>query len=229
MILYVILLIVVFILLYNKLNRLEGFEQDTNTEKTKKCLLVYYGGSFRDGHIGTTKHDTNYGYESQERASITHAKLKKVLNKKGFQTDIIINTRSTKYTNKLKDWYSPFNMIINNLSDKIHGKDYMIQSAVKNINKLDKNNYDFMLFIRIDLFLKPEFYNVLNTESDKINFLANNYNPKECNDIINGDPAIVDLFIYVPKKYYYILDNNSTLDSLFNQVESAVHLEPAKI
>jgi hypothetical protein len=67
--------------LYNKYNKLEGFEQDTpNKEKTKKCLLVYYGGAFREGNIGTTKHDTLYGYEAQERASITHAKLKKVLN-----------------------------------------------------------------------------------------------------------------------------------------------------
>ena len=213
MILYVILLIVIFILLYNKLNKLEGFEQDTYKENPKKCLLVYYGGSFRDGNIGTTKHDTNYGYESQQRASITHSKLKKVLNKKGFQTDIIINTRSTKYINKLEDWYSPFNMIINKISDKVHGKDYMIQSAVKNINKINKNDYDFILFIRIDLFLKPEFYNVLNTESEKINFLANNYNTDNCETSKNNVPYIVDLFLYLPKKYYYILDNKFNLNA----------------
>ena len=34
---------------------------------------------------------------------------------------------------------------------------------------------------------------------------------------------------WVGTKFDYILDNNSNLDSLFNQVESAVHLEPAKI
>jgi hypothetical protein len=214
MILYLILLMVIFILLYNKLNKLEGFEEDVTKDKTqtKKCLLVYYGGAFREGNIGTTIQDTNYGYEAQERASITHAKLKKVLNKKGFQTDIIINTRSTKYTNKLEDWYNPFNMIVNNLSNKIHGKEYIMKSTIDNINKLNKNDYDFMLFIRIDLFLKPEFYNVLNTESDKINFLANNYNPRDCNYIINGNPSVVDLFIYIPRKYYYILDNNFNLN-----------------
>jgi hypothetical protein len=203
---------VIFILLYNKLNNLEGFEQDTYTENPKKCLLVYYGGSFREGNIGTTKQDTNYGYESQQRASITHAKLKKVLNKKGFQTDIIINTRSTKYINKLEDWYSPFNMVINKISDKVHGKDHMIQSAVKNINKLNKNDYNFILFIRIDLFLKPEFYNVLNTESDKINFLANNYDTHTCITKENNNPVVVDLFVYIPKKYYYILDNKFNLN-----------------
>ena len=213
MILYIILLIVIFILLYNKINKLEGFEQDIpNKKEEKKCLIVYYGGAFRDGNIGTTKHDTIYGYDAQERASITHSKLKKVLNKKGYQTDILINTRTTKYTHKLEDWYSPFNMIINTLSEKIHGKDFMIQSSIKNINKLDKNEYDFILFIRIDLFLKPEFYNVLDTESDKINFLANNYNPKNCNHIINKNPEIVDLILLIPKKYYYILDKNFNLN-----------------
>ena len=213
MILYIILLLVIFILLYNKINKLEGFEQDlTNKKKLKKCLLVYYGGAFREGNIGSTKHDTAYGYEAQERASITHAKLKKVLNKKGFQTDIIINTRDTRYSHKLQDWYSPFNIIINKLSDKMHGKDYMIQSAIKNINKLNKNDYDFMLFIRIDLFLKPDFYNVLNTESDKINFLANNYDTNTCITKEKNNPVIVDLFVYIPKKYYYILDKKFNLN-----------------
>jgi hypothetical protein len=201
---------VIFILLYNKINKLEGFEQDLTNKKLKKCLLVYYGGSFRDGDTQKSIHDTNYGYETQERASITHAKLKKVLNKKGYQTDIIINTRTTKYMNKLEDWYNPFNMIINNLSNKIQGQEYMIQSAIKNINKLNKDDYNFILFVRIDLFLKPDFYNVLNTESDKINFLALNYNPRDCNH--NVIRPVVDLFIYIPKKYYYILNNNFKLN-----------------
>ena len=218
MILYIILIIVIFNLLYNKLNNFEGF--GIEKEKTKKCLLVYYGGAFREGIIGTTIQDTDYGYESQERASITHAKLKKVLNKKGYHTDIIINTRTTKYVNKLQDWYSPFNMIINNLSDRIYGKDIMIQSAIKNINNLNKDDYDFILFVRIDLFLKPEFYNVINTETKQINFLANNFDPTVCNNYTrNKNPKIVDLILLIPKKYYYVLDekfklNHTSIDYL---------------
>jgi hypothetical protein len=208
MILYIILLIVTFILLYNKINKLEGFEEDTKKEKSKKCLLVYYGGAFRDGII---TRDSDYGYEAQERVSITHSKLKKVLNTKGFQTDILINTRSTKYSNKLEDWYSPLNIIMNNLSNKIHAREYMMQSTIKNINKLNKNDYDFILIIRIDIFLKPEFYNVLNTESEKINFLANNYNPRTCENIIDNELSVVDICLFIPKKYYYILDENFKL------------------
>ena len=211
MLLYILLCIVILFVVFKKSN-MEGFEQDNLYKNEKKCLLVYYGGSFREGNIGSTTSDTEYGYEAQKNASITHAKLKKVLNKKGFQTDIIINTRHTDYKSDLMKWYNPFNIIINNIPIKTHGKDYMIQSAINNINKLNKEDYDFILFIRIDLFLKPEFYNVLNTESDKINFLANNYSPYFCKKLRNNSPEIVDLFIYVPKKYYYILDKKFNLN-----------------
>jgi hypothetical protein len=217
MILYILFIIVLLFLFLNKSNGLEGFTTDVNNKnnvENKKCLLVYYGGSFREGNIGSTISDTKYGYETQKHASITHAKLKKVLNQKGFQTDILINTRHTEYKDDLMNWYNPFNIILNNIPTKMHGKDYMIQSCIQNINKLDKNEYQFILFIRIDLFLKPDFYKIINTESDKIMFLANNYNPRNCKDIVNrkGDPEVVDLFVYIPKKYYYILDNKFKLE-----------------
>ena len=211
MLLYILLLIVILFVLFKK-KSIEGFEEDNSYKNEKKCLLVYYGGSFREGNIGSTTTDTEYGYKAQKNASVTHAKLKKVLNKKGYQTDIIINTRHTDYKSDLMKWYDPFDIIINNIPIKMHGKDYMIQSAVNNIDKLNKEDYEFILFVRIDLFLKPDFYKILNTESDKINFLANNYNPKNCNNKQNGDPEIVDLFIFIPKKYYYILDKKFNLN-----------------
>jgi len=70
-----------------------------------------------------------------------------------------------------------------------------------------------ILFIRIDLFLKPGFFNILDIESNKINFIVNNSDAK--NDCITHnkekDPIVVDLFLFVPKKYFYILDNNFKL------------------
>jgi hypothetical protein len=83
MILYILFIIVLLFLFLNKSNGLEGFTSDVNNKnnvENKKCLLVYYGGSFREGNIGSTISDTKYGYETQKHASITHAKLKKVLN-----------------------------------------------------------------------------------------------------------------------------------------------------
>jgi len=204
MFLLFILLIVLVYLLFNK--KLEGFEED-DVVKDKKALICYYGAAFREGNYGSTLTDTNYGYDTQKNTSISHAKLKQVLNDKGYQTDILVNTRKTKYENELESWYDPFSLVINKLSNRIHGRDAMISSTIENINKINKDDYEFILFVRIDLFLKPEFFDVLDTETDKINFLANNYDPKNCDNYKNNNPKIVDLFVFIPKKYFYILDN----------------------
>ena len=202
-----ILIIVILYLLLNR--RVEGFEVDEK-KMNKKALICYYGGAFREGGSSTIKADTKYGYDSQKNASITHEKLKTVLHERGYQTDILINTRETKYSDQLEKWYEPFNLILNKMSDNISGivgRDELIHSTVKNINKLNKKEYEFILFVRIDLFLKPGFFEVLNTETDKIEFLANNYDPIDCIRFMNNEPNIVDLFIMIPKKYFYILDN----------------------
>jgi len=207
-ILIIILIIVIFYLLFK--SQAEGFK-DTNIFD-KKALICYYGGSFREGNIGSVMSDTKYGYESQENASITHAKLKSVLQNKGYQTDILINTRQTKYENILKQWYEPFNLIINNLSLQIEGHDYMIKSVIESINKINKYVYDFILFVRIDLFLKPDFFDILDVEINKISFIAQNYNYKDCHKTYNKEPEIIDLFVFIPKKYFYILDNEFKLN-----------------
>jgi hypothetical protein len=207
-----LIIILIIVLVYIALQqRVEGFKTDKK-RMDKKALICYYGGAFREGEIGSTKNDSKYGYDAQKNTSITHAKLKQLLNDKGYQTDILISTRNTKYGNQLDSWYKPYDMIINKISEKMHGKDYMIQSTVENINKLNKYDYDFILFVRIDLFLKPDFFEVLDTETNKISFLANNYNPKNCENYVYGSPEVVDLFLLVPKKYYYILDKKFNLN-----------------
>jgi len=208
--LIIILIIVILYLLLNR--RVESFEVD-KIKTDQKALICYYGGAFREGNYGSTKSDTKYGYESQKNASITHEKLKTVLQEKGYQTDILINTRITKYSNKLEKWYDPYDMILNELSNKIQGPDQMIKSTINNINKLNKKDYKFILFVRIDLFLKPDFFDVLDTETDKVSFLAQNYDPSTCKStVMNNDPQVVDLFLFIPKKYFYILDKKFVLN-----------------
>jgi hypothetical protein len=185
------------------LNKKEYF-----TNENKNCLICYYGGGFRDGNMESTTQDTDDGYKNQEYASKTHIKLHNILKEKHINYDIIINTYDSKYIDKLTEWYKPDELIINKINKTIKstdGRDNLITEICKKINK----EYDFILFIRIDLFLKPDFYKVLNFDSNKIKFLAHHYDPKNCHSYSkNGDPVIVDLFLYIPKKYNYILDNN---------------------
>lgn len=205
MFILILLLILLILLILFLLNKKEYF-----TNETKKCLICYYGGGFRDGNMESTTQDTPNGYKNQEYASKTHMKLHKMLKEKKINYDIIINTYNSKYIDKLNEWYNPNELIKNEINQSIKstdGRDNLITEICKKINQ--KKEYDFILFIRIDLFLKPDFYKVLNFESNKIEFLAHHYDPKNCHSYSkNGDPIIVDLFLYIPKKYKYILDDN---------------------
>ncbi len=205
MIIYILFLCLILIFLF--VNKKENFGNDN----LKKCLICYYGEGFRNGNMYLTTQDTTDGYKNQFYASMTHLKLHSLLKEKNINYDIIINTYESKYTDKIQKWYNPNKLIVNKLDENLigyQGRDKLINTLVKEIN----NDYDFVLFIRIDLFLKPDFYKVLDVNSNKINFLAHNYDPKICyNYSKNGDPFVVDLFIYIPKKYNYILDNNFIL------------------
>jgi len=194
---------------------MEGFRESMKPrdKPKKKGLICYYGGAFREGGNLSTLQDTAKGYDSQYYATQTHMKLKDSLNKKGYDIDTMINTRSTMYKNDLYKWYNPFNALFNNIDKKVNGKNIMIKNAVYNINNLNKDDYDFILFLRIDLFLKPDFFNILNIESEKINFIANNYDTNTCiTHSKTKDPVVVDLILFVPKKYFYILDQNFKLE-----------------
>ena len=178
-------------------------------QPTKKGLICYYGGAFRDGGNLTTTQDTERGYDSQYYATQTHIKLTNMIKQKGYYVDTMINTYHSNFENELSKWYNPFNIILNTINKKsksTDGRDKLIQSSIVNIKNLTTDNYDFILFIRIDLFLKPDFFKVLNIKSEKIEFLAHNFYQGHCGFTEQKDPEVVDLILFVPKKFFYILD-----------------------
>jgi hypothetical protein len=184
-------------------------------ESTKKGLVCYYGGAFRDGQSGTSKQDSENGFDSQFYSTQSHTKLTSILKSQGYDIDTIINTYHSTYENDLSKWYKPYDILLSKLNKNIKsttGRDKLISSAIQNIKKLTPNDYDFILFIRIDLFLKPDFYKVLNIESDKIQFLSHTQNKMYCGFTTEGDPEVVDLILFVPKKYYFILNNKFKLN-----------------
>lgn len=184
-------------------------------EETKKGLVCYYGGAFRDGQSGTTKQDSVNGYDSQFYSTQTHLKLTEVIKSKGYSIDTIINTYHTSFEHELSTWYKPYEILLSKINKNIKsttGRDNLISSAIKNIKNLTPDDYDFILFIRIDLFLKPDFYKVLNISSNKIEFLAHNFFHGHCGFTPEKDPEVVDLILFVPKKYFYILNNKFKLN-----------------
>ena len=207
---YLILLSILLLLLliYKK--------QEPFTKKiNKKGLLVYYGGGFRDGPNLSSIQDTEKGYNNQFYASKSHIKLNKVLTDKGYDMDSLVCSYHSKYESLFKLWYNPFDVILNTI--KVNGKstdgrDSLIKNCIKNMKDLKMEEYDFVLFIRIDLFLKRDFFDVLNLKSEKVQFLAHNFYTGHCGFTEKKDPEVVDLILYVPKKHFHMLDNKFKLN-----------------
>ena len=218
----VIILSIVLIILLIQYNGWEGFEHlkfkegmKPRDKEKKKGLICYYGGAFRDGHSGSSNHDTTNGFDSQFYSTQSHLKLTKIMKEKGYNVDTIINTYHSTFENNLSKWYNPYEILLNKINKNIKsvdGRDNLIRTSIKNIKSLSTNDYDFILFIRIDLFLKPEFYKVLNIQSDKIQFLAHTQNKLYCGFTKEKDPEVVDLILFLPKKYFYMLDNKFKLN-----------------
>lgn len=215
-------MLLVLLLIFLSFFKRENFT-DNKVKKVKKCIICYYGAAFREGNMDSTTQDTKYGYKNQEYATKTHLKLHRMLKEQNIDYEVIINTYKSKHINKIKEWYNPVSLNINTMNTSIastNGRDNLIRELVQTINFKDKGRiptkdvgkYDFVLFIRLDLFLKPDFYNVLNTNSTTIQFLSHHYDPKNCHSYsINGEPVVNDLILYIPKLYKFILNKHFVL------------------
>ena len=204
--LFLSLLILLLTLIYRK--KPEAFT-------SKKGLIVYYGGGFRDGPSTSSIQDTEKGYNNQFYASQSHIKLNKILTEKGYDIDSLICSYHSKYESNLKVWYDPFDIILNTIKTTVRsteGRDSLIKTCIKNMKNLKMEEYDFVLFIRIDLFLKRDFFNTLDVKSERVQFLAHNFFTGHCGFTEKKDPEVVDMILYVPKKHFNILDNNFKLN-----------------
>jgi hypothetical protein len=209
---YLILLSILILLLLIFKKRTEPF---TKESINKKGLLIYYGGGFRDGPNSSSIQDTVKGYNNQFYASKSHIKLNKVLTEKGYDIDSLVCSYHSKYESQFKVWYNPFDIILNTIrvrGKSTDGRDSLIQNCIKNMSYLKMTEYDFVLFVRIDLFLKKEFFDVLDVKSDKVQFLAHNFYTGHCGFTEKRDPEVVDMILYVPKNHFRILDNNFKLN-----------------
>lgn len=178
---------------------------NTNNFIHNKGLLVLFGESFREGGQGTRLRDTENSYNPQKLACESHIEfcnyIKQIYN---INMDILINTYDTKYENDLKSWYTNYNLSYMTNSELL-GNNNIAQQALNTVNT---ENYDFVLITRIDILLKPYFFNIFNPYSNKVNFICNNWtlwHTLEYNNI--SFPRVNATIEFIPKEYFKILSN----------------------
>lgn len=172
-----------------------------------KILTIFWGENYRSGPQMTRTRGMNDYIRRQILASKSHIKLVNMLKNQGHNLDIILNTyklNPNDDNNILQYYQKNTNLILKFFYDSQFSDELaFFQNMFKNVlsNEILDNKYDFVLFIRIDLYLKKIFFETLKFIPEKISFahIDSNINTNSNNFLI-----CQQIFI-VPKIYYNIL------------------------
>lgn len=166
-------------------------------------LIIHLGESFRLGGQHTRNRGDEKSVDEQIKAAnshihfITHIIDKYKLN----SISVYISSYNTQYNDNLLQIYEKY-LIGSTFYEDVIGLNNLFHNALNNIENIEK--YDFVLFIRIDLFLKPYFTEIFNPNSNMILY------PTICwykDSRTNNHPRVNDMIMFIPKKYFKYLNN----------------------
>lgn len=162
-----------------------------------KGLFLIIGESFRTGSQTSRIRGLSKSYGSQIEACETHVKfINHIKNKYDCNIDVYVGTYNTQYNDNLIYMYKQYLIDYKIFSDVV-GLGNLFFDSINNIN--DMEQYDFVLYFRIDLFLKDQFFEIFNPKWTNIRFPCITW---EKQYIVNNKPRVNDMMLYVPKKYF---------------------------
>lgn len=164
-------------------------------------LLILFGESFRLGGQGNRNRGSKESYREQLNASLSHIKFIESLKKNNINMTVSINSYTTKFNNSLNEIYKSV-LVDSEYYENLIGQTKLIHNCIDRITNI--NNYDFILCMRIDLFLKDKFFEIFNPYSDKILFPSVCFKPyHKC----GLHPRVNDMMMFIPKKYFDFIKN----------------------
>ena len=183
-------------------------------------LILFLGESFRLGNQGTRNRGNRESYEEQIKACNSHIQFIEHIKNK-FQMNLLsvyISSYNTQYDVNLLSIYEKY-LIGHTLYEDVIGLNALFHNTINKIENID--NYDFILFIRIDLYLKEHFMNIFDPTIDKILF------PTICwkkDSIYNNHPRVNDMMLFIPKKYYSYIKNIDICHESWNNIINNTNL-----
>lgn len=170
-----------------------------------KALFIILGESFRQGGWLSRETGAACSYPDQKLACDSHINFIKFLKVKfDVDTDVIIDTYMTPYKNDLLHWYEPYLKEAAIHECKAFGFENLYRHALTLINNYE--DYEFIHFFRIDLYLKPYFSQVFKmTDKLQYSFRTTPIPFIEC------VPRLNDMMLYVPRNHFDILKRNIVL------------------
>jgi hypothetical protein len=171
----------------------------------KGCIILF-GESFRLGGQFSRNIGSDQSYHLQIQAANSHIDLIKNLNSKNINIDVFISSYETKFSKDLIEVYKDV-LIGNNFYKSLIGQESLIYNAINTISNIKK--YDFLLIMRIDLYLKKIFKEIFDSNIKKILWASICFKPYHKCGI---HPRVNDMMLFVPKKYYDYLSYIHTLN-----------------
>jgi hypothetical protein len=170
-----------------------------------RALILILGESFRMGTQYTRIRGTPESYDEQIRASESHvAFLKHISAKYAMKSiSVFIATYTTPFDAKLLDIYRDYKTG-HQIYDDVMGLNALFHHSLRFIR--DKSTiddfrqaYDFILYFRIDLFLKAEFIGRFDPRSDTILYPCVCFIPHHR---VGNDPRVNDTMMFIPSRLF---------------------------
>ena len=160
----------------------------------KGCIILF-GESFRLGGQNTRNRGSDESYNEQIQASQSQMSFIKHLYSKNVNAYVYISSYETKFNNELCKVYADV-LIGCDFYDNLIGQEMLIKNT---INQITIEKFDFVLFMRIDLFIKNYFLEIFNPQWDKIMWPSICFKPYHKCGI---HPRVNDMMGFFPRKYY---------------------------
>jgi len=168
---------------------------------SNKVLLVLWGESFRSGGQMTRTRGTGDYFAKQKSATLSHLELLDRIRKEhSLECDILLNsfTLNPEDDNSLISWYSDYgSKFIHHLHEKGFAKEEETRSDTydKTLDIID--DYEYVLFVRLDLRLKKYFIDNFYLDPEQIIFA---HIDRHCQTF-----SVCDQIMLFPKKFFYTI------------------------
>ncbi len=171
----------------------------TPTIREMRCAVLLLGESFRLGGQGTRNRGSEESYSAQMAACQTHVAFFEHLKARhGFDgVDVYLTSYTTQFDDRLLEVYGEY-VKRHTFYDDVIELDNLYRNTLPSV--VPREQYEFVLFLRVDLFLKPRFTEVFDPTWTTIRF------PTICwmrdHVALGRHPRINDMLLFVPKNHF---------------------------
>lgn len=200
--------------MHPRIRRLNGIKSGKKKESKErmKVLLMLWGESYRSGVIGQTRDRGTGDYKRRQRlASQSHIRLLESLREKGHDVDIFLNTYALNEVDdmKLKEFYSnQSNLLDSKFYSKLFPQEIHFFINMFDIARSKMHDYDCLLFIRLDLYLKKYCIETFSLDEEKLCFahIDSNIDALGYNSKKGIGFQIAQVIITIPKSLFWVLE-----------------------